>query len=307
MLSLASFTPSVFFSTSEISLDGHTSERRRRSRVRRVRGCDRDRWCDAPGVTLFTSGGLAAPQRTVRVSARRFAPCEFRSTRGPRRSPAPFHPRPASLTRSFALPLRRSLASLYALTPASRSRARRRVSHAASSTLFPANPLPGVSLASSRDNLARRAPVWPAASRHPPPRERNPKSSRLVRWHRSRRGRNSAHHARFTRLARLTPSSPSSSRSGVSPVVAVARCLARASPCHRVSLISFGSNASSPFASRPRLTRGPPGVQRCVFHPRLRRRSSRFVVIWCGSSRFRVARRLLFLSPSCNAPELFFL
>ena len=188
-----------------------------------ARACDvsvdvtEDRWCDAPGVTLFTSGGLAAPQRTVRVSARRFAPCEFRSTRGPRRSPAPFHPRPASLTRSFALPLRRSLASLYALTPASRSRARRRVSHAASSTLFPANPLPGVSLASSRDNLAPRAPVWPAASRHPPPRERNPKSSRLVRWHRSRRGRNSAHHARFTRLARLTPSSPSSSRSGVSP------------------------------------------------------------------------------------------
>ena len=80
----------------------------------------------------------------------------------------PLHPRPASLTRSlppaarFAHPLlrpplRRSLASLYALTPASRSRARRRVSHAASSTLFPANPLPGVSLASSRDNLARRA------------------------------------------------------------------------------------------------------------------------------------------------------
>lgn len=33
---------------------------------------------------------------------------------------------------------------------------------------------------------------------------------------------------------------------------------------------------------------------------------SRFVVIWCGSSRFRVARRLLFLPPSCNAPELFF-
>ena len=72
------------------------------------------------------------------------------------------------------------------------------------------------------------------------------------------------------------PSSPSS--------VAVAR----ASPGHRVSLISFGSNASSPFASRPRLTRRPPGVRRCVLHSRLRRRSrgllsSGAVVLGSGS------------------------
>ena len=76
-------------------------------------------------------------------------------------------------------------------------------------------------------NLAPARLVRPAASRHPPSQERNPKSSRLVRWHRSRRGRNSAHHARFTRLARLTPSSPSSSRSRVSPVAVVRRCRAR--------------------------------------------------------------------------------
>ena len=179
-------------------------------------------------------------------------------------SPGASHPRPASLTRSVRAPSRSQLSVLVRATLAHRARARRRVSHAASSTLFPANPPPGVSLRPRATNLAPARLSGPQllGIRHPRKETQSPAGSSAGTV------RDADETVRTTLASRASRASRRrrhpSSRSRASLVAVVRRC-SRASPGH-ASPSSRSVRTRRRLASRPRLTRRPPGVRRCVLH-----------------------------------------
>ena len=174
---------------------------------------------------------------------------------------------------------------------------------------FPANPLPGVS-PRPRATIWIRCGSFEARSvgirRRPGKETQTPAGSSAGTVRDA--DRNSAHPPRFTRLARLTPSSAI-----LVVKVGIHINIGRRRRCSCARRRVPVTPSSRSVRTRRRLSRRVHGslevLQESDDVSSIRgycRRASRFVVIFAVVLGSGSADRRQFLSPSCNAPELFF-